>query len=80
MKLKILIEDQYSIAAIMKGEKCPIEKSIEGFDRDFNALFNLLNRISTNGLSRLSSTISRQVNKKPTIFELRHGRLRFFYF
>jgi len=64
----------------MKGEECPIEMPVEGFQGDFVALFQLLMRISKCGFSQLPNTISRQVNKKPAIYELRHGRLRFFYF
>ncbi|MDP2762151.1 MAG: type II toxin-antitoxin system RelE/ParE family toxin [Sideroxyarcus sp.] len=43
-------------------------------------LFDLLDRISRDGLRDISSKLSRQVDEKENIWELRRGDLRVFYF
>jgi hypothetical protein len=85
MKLKILVEDQYIISAIMDGDSCPIEdwsllKENSNYNRTYLGLIDMLQRAAKDGLQQFSSEQSHLINDDPKIYEFVRGRLRLIYF
>lgn len=84
MRLKILKKGRYTIAAVMDGDGCPAEKFITSGEANYQAsrlgLANLLDRISTDGFARLTSSMVHEANKQHKIYELIKGDLRLLYF
>ena len=84
MELKLLAKDIYRVAAVTAKGKCPAEDFLLNLDATYRAstdgLFELLDRISQDGLDDISSALSREVDKNEKIYEFRKGKLRLFFF
>ncbi len=84
MKLRILLRAKFRIAAVMRGGSCPAESFITDGEAAYGAarsgLADLLDYVSQNGLSGLSSKLTHEVDKQRKIFEFCKGDLRLFYF
>lgn len=85
MKVKILANGKFTIAAIMKGDSCPTYDSLNGglqsqYQKHGNALLVKLDRIATDGFDNFSSSLSHLIHRNPNIYELIHGQLRLVYF
>jgi hypothetical protein len=84
MEVLVLYNDEYKIGAVGNSNSCESIDSLMVLDSNYQAsadgLFDLLERISQEGLRNISSKLSRQVDKNENIWELRRGDLRLFYF
>ena len=84
MELTIIVSDKYSGAAVSGNGECESIDFLKNVEKAYKAssdgLFNILNRVSANGLEPLPDSLSRLVHKKEKIREFRKGDLRLFYF
>ena len=84
MELKLLAKDKYKVAAVTANGKCPAEDFLLSLDAAYRAssdgLFELLDRVSQDGLDDISPTLSHEVDKNEKIYELIKGKLRLFFF
>ena len=84
MELKLLAKDKYRVTAVTANGKCPTEDFLLNLDATYRAssegLFELLDRISQNGLDDISSALCHEVDKNEKIFEFIKGKLRLFFF
>lgn len=84
MKVKLLLKDRYTIAAVMTGNTCPAELFITEGEAAYGAsregLAALLQRVAQLGLPVLSTKQAHEVNKPNKIYEFIKGDLRLFYF
>jgi len=84
MKIKILIEDQYTISAVMNGDRCPVhDVLVNGFpnyEANSNGLLDMITRIAKNGFHQFSSQQCHYIDQDKKIYELIRGRLRLIFF
>lgn len=85
MQLKVLIEDEYIVSAIMKGERCSVEELLNGkmsaqYRSNCDELLVKIDRIARIGIDQFSKKLSHEINKKPKIWEISQGDLRLIYF
>jgi len=84
MKIKILIEGQYTVSAIMDGDTCPVQDALLGDDPAYESyslgLLDMLSRVAEGGLRQFSSKQSHYINEDPKIYEFIRGPLRLIYF
>ena len=84
MEILVLYKDKYKIGAIGNCDSCePIDCLMElnaNYQACADGLFELLDRISKEGLADISTKLSRRVDENENIWELRKGDLRLFYF
>lgn len=84
MRIKILIEDQYTIAAVMQKDECPVQDALvngyPNYEACSNGLLDMICRIAENGFKQFSSKQCHLINKDKKIYELIRGRLRLIFF
>lgn len=84
MEVLVLYSDLCKIGAVGNSDVCESRDFLMDLEVNYQAsavgLFDLLDRISRDGLRDISSKLSRQVDEKENIWELRRGDLRVFYF
>lgn len=84
MEVLVTHSNRYKIGAVGNAESCESINDLMNFGACYQAssdgLFELLDRISKEGLSKISSKLSRRVDENENIYELRKGDLRLFYF
>ncbi len=84
MEVLVIYSDQYQIGAIGNQDSC---ESIDflmdvetGYQASSDLLFELLDRISKDGLSNIPTKLSHRIDENENIYELIKGDLRLFYF
>lgn len=84
MRIKILVEGEYVISAVMDGDTCAVEDvllsgdtAIEGYCVGF---LHMLEIVSKEGFKKFSSKQSHYINEDPKIYEFIRGPLRLIYF
>ncbi|HEY8035625.1 MAG TPA: type II toxin-antitoxin system RelE/ParE family toxin [Methylobacter sp.] len=84
MKLKILHESRYKIAAVMSGDDCEtlsFFNEIESKNQSsVDGLLGLIERIADYGIDTLPTKLSHLVDKEEKIYELIKGNIRLLYF
>lgn len=86
MELKVLLSDQFTIAAVSVGGECPTETFITDGESSYEAsregLANLLVRVAASGLQVLSGKHYHKANTNDryTVYEFIKGDLRLFFF
>ena len=84
MELTIIFSDKYSVAAVSKDSVCKVTDFLQELENTYQAnaegLFDVMERVSTNGLDQLPYSLSHFVDKKEKIYEFIKGDLRLFYF
>jgi hypothetical protein len=84
MQVLVTHSNQYKIGAVGNAESCePIDMLMAmgaNYQASVDGLFVLLERISKEGLSNISTKLSHRVDEDENIYELIKGDLRLFYF
>ena len=84
MELTVIVSDKYIVAAISNNGACETIDFLRDVEKTYKAsadgLFDILNRVSTNGLEPLPDSLSHLVDRKEKIYEFIKGHLRLFYF
>ena len=84
MELTIIFSDKYSIAAVSKNSVCKVTDFLreleEAYQGSAEGLFDVMKRVSIDGLDQLPHPLSHSVDKKEKIYEFIKGDLRLFYF
>jgi hypothetical protein len=84
MQILLTHSNQYKIGAVGNAESCESLDMLMTIGANYQAsadgLFDLLERISQEGLSNISTKLSHRVDENENIYELIKGRLRLFYF
>lgn len=84
MELTVIVSDKYIVAAISNNGACETIDFLRDVEKTYKAsadgLFDILNRVSANGLEPLPDSLSHLVDKKEKIYEFIKGNLRLFYF
>jgi len=84
MQILVTHSDQYRIGAVGNAEACePIDMLTSlgaNYQASADGLFDLLDRISKEGLADISTKLSHRVDANENIYELIKGDLRLFYF
>jgi len=88
MKIQKLLQDNYSIAAIIEtkngNDTCPVTDFFDNIDNKYQSsadgMYALISHIAENGLQNVSSKLCHLVDKENKIFELIKGDLRLFFF
>lgn len=84
MQILVTHSDQYRIGAVGNAEACePIDMLMSlgaNYQASADGLFDLLDRISKEGLADISTKLSHRVDANENIYELIKGDLRLFYF
>lgn len=84
MELTIIFSDKYSIAAVSRNAVCKVtdflQEPTSAYQASADGLFNVMERVSKDGLDQLPHSLSHFVDKKEKIYEFIKGDLRLFYF
>lgn len=84
MELTIIVSDKYSVAAASKNSVCKVTDFLRELEDAYQAsaegLFDVMKRVSMDGLDQLPHSLSHFVDKKEKIYEFIKGDLRLFYF
>ena len=84
MQILLTHVNQYKIGAVGNAEACESLDTLMTFGASYQAsvdgLLELLDRISQEGLSNISTKLSHRVDENENIYELIKGKLRLFYF
>jgi hypothetical protein len=84
MQILLTHSNQYKIGAVGNAETCESLDMLMTIGANYQAsadgLFDLLERISQEGLSNISTKLSHRVDENENIYELIKGKLRLFYF
>jgi len=84
MQILLTHSNQYKIGAVGNAESCESLDMLMAIGANYQAsadgLFELLERISQEGLSNISTKLSHRVDENENIYELIKGKLRLFYF
>lgn len=85
MKVRILANGKYTIAAIMDGEECPVYDQLSvgiapQYRRFGIALLRKLKLVSKSGFDLFPSLLSHEISKEHKIYEFIQGKLRLVYF
>lgn len=84
MQILVTHSDQYRIGAVGNAEACEALDMLMSLGAKYQAsadgLFDLLERISKEGLADIPSKLSHRVDANENIYELIKGDLRLFYF
>lgn len=84
MRVKVLFDDKYQIAAVMDGERCPSESFMLSGDAGTKAarqgLMTMLEHVANAGLEGVPSSWFHEANKQEGIYEFIKGPLRLFFF
>lgn len=84
MQILLTHSNQYKIGAVGNAESCESLDMLMTIGANYQAsadgLFDLLERISHEGLSNIPTKLSHRVDENENIYELIKGKLRLFYF
>lgn len=84
MQVLVMHSNQYKIGAVGNAESCESIDFLMELGANYEAsaygLFDLLERISKDGLRDISTKLSHRVDENENIYELIKGDLRLFYF
>ena len=84
MELTIIFSDKYSVAAVSKNNVCKVTDFLQELEDAYQAsaegLFDVMERVSIDGLDQLPYSLSHFADKKEKIYEFIKGDLRLFYF
>lgn len=84
MQILVTHSDHYKIGAVGNVESCESIDMLMNLGANYQAsadgLFKLLERISKEGLTDISTKLSHRVDENENIYELIKGDLRLFYF
>lgn len=84
MQILVIHSNQYKIGAVGNSNSCePLDflmDSEASYQASADGLFDLLERISHDGLANISTKLSHRVDENENIYELIKGKLRLFYF
>lgn len=84
MELTIIFSDKYNVTAVSSSGICKVTDFLleleEAYQASAEGLFNVMERVSKDGLEQLPHSLSHFVDKKEKIYEFIKGDLRLFYF
>lgn len=84
LEVTVLADGVFKVIGMMQGGTCPAEDFLANGEKSTRAnraaLLDILDFVSDNGVEKLSSKQSHQVNKDEGIYEFIKGSLRLFYF
>ena len=84
MELTIIFSDKYNVAAVSRNAVCRVTDFLQEPEGTYQAsadgLFDVMERVSKDGLDQLPHSLSHYVDKKEKIYEFVKGDLRLFYF
>lgn len=84
MQVLVLHKNRHKVGAVGNSDSCESLDFLMNLDANYQAsadgLFELLERISQEGLAEISTKLSHRVDENESIYELIKGKLRLFYF
>lgn len=84
MQILVLHKKRHKVGAVGNSVTCESLDFLMNLEASYQAnadgLFELLERISLEGLSEISTKLSHRVDENENIYELIKGKLRLFYF
>lgn len=84
MQILVLHKNRYKVGAVGNSTSCEPLDFLMNLEASYQAsadgLFDLLERISHEVLSEISTKLSHRVDENENIYELIKGKLRLFYF
>lgn len=84
MQVLVLHKNRHKVGAVGNSDSCESLDFLMNLNANYQAsadgLFELLERISQEGLAEISTKLSHRVDENENIYELIKGKLRLFYF